>query len=392
MSLFRLPILRHGLTNWDKSLLPETEVESRLHRVRRLMRLRGLDALVVYGDMARSGGVAYLTNFHPFDPRMPALVLVTPENIDAIFKVTSRDLTYVSRYVWVDPRSVDFLSGNLADKLAEIVAERGLQGKARRVGVVGRSFAPISLLRGIEEIFANGKTEPADHLFASLRRAKSATEHTLLRLAAAKCEAVLAELAEAFKPGMMEMQLTAHADYLARRAGAQDVEVLLHAASAEREIEWRRGHFPFRPAADRMLPPRGSVGIYIALQHHGYWVELSQSLFPNAPKASQVEAHQSAAAAFDELMFSLRPGDVDYGAHENDVKAIWIHGTGLDRDEAPSPMDSEQALLDGDIAAVHVAVKRHGDVTFFGRQIAVSQASMPLVAPIRAALSARANS
>src|SRR6185503_7864031 len=151
MSLARIPILRHGLTLWDKALLPEAEVASRLARVRQMMRQHRLDALVAYSDMARSGDVAYLTNFHSFDARMPGVVLVTPEHLDAVYKVTGRDLIYVKKYVWVDPQSVDFLSGSIADKLAEIAAGRGLKDKPIRVGLTGGAFARAAFVQGVSE-------------------------------------------------------------------------------------------------------------------------------------------------------------------------------------------------------------------------------------------------
>ncbi len=391
MSLVRTPILRHGLTLWDKALLPESEVANRLQRVRAMMASRGLDALIVYSDMARGGDVAYLTNFQSFDARMPGLVLVTPEHLDAIFKVTSRDLTYISKYVWVTPHSVDFLSGSLADKLADIAAERGLKRAGVKVGFAGGTFAPAALRQGVADLFADGELLPADAIFAHLRRDKSTAERVLLRLAAAKGESVMAELASRLTPGMSEAQLAARADYLARKVGAQDVDVLLHVASAGNGA-WPRGHFPFRPAGERALPATGSVGLYVALQYHGYWVELSQSVFLNAPRSADVEMHQLALAAFDELgSRTLRPGAIACTAPASEGTAIWVHGLGLDRSEPPLPIDGDPNLLDGDIVAAHVALRRNGGVAFFGRPVVVSQASAPLVPPGRAMMGARSN-
>ena len=391
MSLVRTPILRHGLTLWDKALLPEAEVASRLRRVRAMMASRGLDALVVYSDMARGGDVAFLTNFHSFDARMPGLVLVTPEHLDAIFKVTGRDLTYIAKYVWVTPQSVDFLSGSLADKLADIAAERGLKRAGIRVGFAGGGFAPATLRQGVADLFAEGEVLSIDAMFAHLRRDKSTAERVLLRLAAAKGESVMAELASRLVPGMSEAQLVARVDYLARKAGAQDVDVLLHVASASNGT-WPHGHFPFRPAGERALPGTGAVGLYVALQYHGYWIELSQSVFLNAPRSADVETHQLALAAFDELgSRTLRPGAIASASPASEGTAIWVHGIGLDRSEPPLPMDGDPNLLEGDIVAAHVAVRRNGVVAFFGRPVAVSQASAPLVPPGRVMLAVRSN-
>ncbi len=357
---------------------------SRLARVRQMMRVRNLDALVAYSDMARSGDIAYLTNFHPFDARMPGVALVTPEHLDAIYKVTGRDLIYVNKYVWVEAQSVDFLSGSLADKLAEVTAGRGLKGKAIRVGLTGGTFAPTAFVQGMSDMFAGGEVIAADPLMVGLRRDKSTAERTIIRLAAAKCEAVLSELASAATSGMSETQLAAHADYLCRKAGAQDAEVLFYTAAGANGV-WARGHFPFRPAAERPLPNHGSIGVYIALQYHGYWVELSQSLFVGAPRPAQVEAHQLALAAFDEFM----SGGVESDSQESDAAATWVHGIGLDRSEAPLPTHTDQTLREGDVVAAHVAVKRGGDVTYFGRPVLVSRPSASLVPPNRTLLASK---
>ena len=140
MSLLRLPILIHGLTRWDKSLMPESEVEQRLTLVREALRSRGLDALWSYSNMEHDGNIAYLTNFHPFDPRMPGLALVTAETIEAVLKVSKRDLAFILTHIWSPAEPSDFLGNEFPGQVAAAIERAGLHGK--RIGLGGRALMP----------------------------------------------------------------------------------------------------------------------------------------------------------------------------------------------------------------------------------------------------------
>lgn len=366
MSLMRLPILRHGLTVWDRSVVSESEIAERHARIRAAMRDFDLDLLLIYGDLAWSGDGAYVTNFHPFDARMPGLAVMTSADLDSIMKVTSRDLQFVSKFTWGTPHSCDFLSGDLDAKLAEIVAERGLSGK--RAGIVGGGRAPFNLVRRIERMFDGGLRD-VDGLLRALRRQKSGVERTILRTAAAKAEWVLSEIVTAVSPGLREGQLAARADYAARLAGAQDTEFLLHVDGSDDPPGRGADHLPFRPALDGVLPPAGGVAMFLALQLHGYWVELSQTVFVAPPSPVQLEAYQFASAAFQDMLTgAIRPGSTGRGQPGR----AWIHGIGLDREEAPLPVGRGDLLVEGDVIACHLAVEHLGTNIFMGRSAVVT--------------------
>ncbi len=371
MSIARIPILRHGQSVWDKALIPESEIARRLERVRRMMSETELDLLVVYGDMLNSGNLAYLTNFHSFDARMPGIALVSATELDAILKVTSRALFYIANFVWCRMHSCDFLGGDLAHKLGELAVERKLADK--RVGLVGARYAPAELVRGIAEVFSAGSVEHVDQRFEALRRDKSLAERCLLRLAAAKAESVLAEVIEHARPGMTETALAAFADYAARSVGCQDAEFLVYAADELAPPSWGYEHFPFRPPAPRPLPLEHGLGVLVAVQYFGHWAELSQTLFLKEPRAGQRAACELARACFEEMLEVARRGEGGRPQWQDGTRCLWIHGTGLDREEAPYWSRSGDFLAEGDVLAAHVAAKYHDEVVFIGRPVAISQ-------------------
>ena len=380
MSIIRLPIIRHGQTSWDKSLLPESEFERRIALVRDILRDRQLDAMFVYSDMIHSGRAAYLINCHVFDPRMPNMVLITRDAFDAVLNVTGRDLFFFSQFTKARLYNCDFLTGDMSIKLGELVKEHGLSKS--RVGLVGGKDMPAVQFEKFQALFAGGTIEDCDQVFAALQRNKSETERRLMKRAAEKVEAVLADVAAYAKPGISERTLSARADYAARMNGCQDVDFLIYTPE-QASAAWPKGHLPFRPVSTRELTEGDSIGVYVAMQFQGYWVELSQTVFVGKASPEQLAAQEQAISRYEDVLRSLRPGG-NYGADQwNDATlSVWVHGTGADRDEEPYPTAPDEKLNAGELMAAHVAVKSENGIFFLGRQIIVSKdGSNTLVKP-----------
>jgi Xaa-Pro aminopeptidase len=358
--LQRLPILIHGLTRWDKTLMPESEVEARLARVREAIAGRGLDALWVYSNMEHDGNIAYLTNFHPFDPRMPGLALVTAENIEAVLKVSKRDLAFILTHIWTPAEPSDFLSNEFPGQVAAASERAGLKGK--RIGFSGRALMPPGLEPQIIALFPQGVTE-VDGMIEGLRRQKSAPERELLRMAAEKAESVIGEATAFAAAGMSENELAAYADYVARKAGALDVDILLHAAFEKMPPAGEHEQLPFRPPSERLLTQREHLGVYVAFQFEGYWAEVSDSIYVGGPSATERAARERCVVAFDTLCGSIGEGRQYAGV------SSWTHGLGLERDELPLSTQGKAAAQPGDILAMHVALESDGARAFYGRTI-----------------------
>lgn len=361
MSLLRLPILIHGLTRWDKTLMPERDVEARLARVREAMRSRGLDALWAYSNMEHDGNIAYLTNFRPFDPRMPGLALLTADTLEAVLRVSKRDLAFILTHIWSPAEPSDFLGNEFPGQVAATIERLGLQGK--RVGFSGRTMMPPALEPEIMALFPQGVTE-VDGMLEELRRTKSEAERALLRMAAEKAEGVMRDVAAFVTAGMTEHELMAYADYVARKAGALDVDVLMHAGFERMPAVGELEQLPFRPASDRQLGAREQLGVYIAFQFEGYWAEVSDSVYAGGASSAERAARDRCVAAFEALCADL--GTVRPGA----AVSSWVHGLGLERDELPLSSLGRAGVRTGDILAAHVALEADGARAFYGRTIA----------------------
>ncbi len=368
MSLQRAPILKHGKTTWDKDLIPQREVDERVARIRAAMKARGYDALLVVGDSLRGGNSIYVTNFAPWEPRAIAAAIVTPSAHEATLQIALRNIPFVQPYVWAKVRTA--ADEGVGSAVEEAATE--LQLKHARIAFVGGRFLGEAMLGQIQKTFAGGKLTEADDIILELRRRKSPTEIALVRGAGAKAEKILADIIQHAEPGMTEAALAAYADYAFRRSGCQDVDVLFRAGEAGIEAYAHGKHFPFRPASSQPLSAAPSTGIYIAVQYHGYWLELSQS-FVVAGKAPIAALD----TAFAEMLKAARPGG---SVGKSDARAAWIHGIGLDREEAPQFLPGGEALEAGDTIAAHVAIRQGDDVLVKGRVALVGEAGSTVLA------------
>lgn len=368
MSFVRVAILKHGLTVWDTSLVPPSEVERRKRAVRALMEQNGWDALVAYSDQLHCGGVGYLTNFQSYEPRHPALAIVTPDAVDLIPKVAARDINYIKLYSWAD--EVHECEEDLATSLARVAELRGL--KDAKVAFDGVREAPAAVALAMKSVFAPGAVADAGECMPLLRRIKSPAERTLMTVAAEKAEAVLASLDAFLRPGMSELEAAAFADYAARSEGCMDTDVL---ALRPRGAGTQHNPFPFAPLEPRLFAAGDIFNVYLALQYHGYWTEISESIVVGEPRNGQTDGRRIAQAYLQEVLEESRSG-----APAGDRRFVWIHGLGLDREEAPFTSRLQQTDANGDILGVHVAVEREGALFVCGRSAAVLDAKRRVLA------------
>jgi hypothetical protein len=127
-----------------------------------------------------------------------------------------------------------------------------------------------------------------------------------------------------------------------------------------------RDPFPYAPPEARILADGSVFNVYLALQYHGYWIEIADSIVVGEPRAAHADGVSIVQAylqeVLDESVVSAPPSDGRY---------LWIHGIGLDRDEPPFTSRLNQPDGAGDVIGVHVAIERDGALFVCGRSVAV---------------------
>ncbi len=218
--------MKRGWITWDKTELPPSSFESRLAVVRTQLAQADLPAVIVYTDVWRSNQGRYLANFMPYWNR--ALLVIPRDSAPLLLCGLSPRV-----YPWI--RSVTILdeirpATNLAQQLTQLRTEKGWT----KIGVLDLPQIPYDLL----------VPDAVDIPWSAIHPQPDEAELSMYRRAAKMAREILAEELPNFSIGNLELKL--------RRAGAEDVVVLINKGSVSLAMEYR-GHWA---KITRPLPPR----------------------------------------------------------------------------------------------------------------------------------------
>ncbi len=319
--------MKRGLIAWDKTELPTEAFESRMATVRTTLEERDLPAMVVFTDVWRSNQGRHFANFMPYWNR--ALIVLPRQGTPVLLCALSPRV-----YPWI--RSVTILdeirpSANLPQKLLDMCAEKSWQ----RIGMLDLDrfpndlYAPV-LAGGIEAV-----NVPASAAWPSLDEWELRMHRRAAQLAR---QIVTAQLSKA--EGCLEHEFTGRLEREFRRAGAEDLVILL-----------TDGQTPPRPPSGGRFSRDSSV--VVALEYRGHWIKLSRP-------------HPSSSAAAG-LQSRFQSCLKDLGADLNTT-------TYLETLSGPNPYEScERAdVRPGTLYALHVELQSnqrrhyHGDTVWQG--------------------------
>lgn len=337
------PALLIGNYDWDPDRLPLSEFEGRVAAVGELISARGLAGLIVYGDAADHGVLAYLTGFTP--KLGGALAFVGPDrDVWVSAQGGGAMIEAAKRLTWVE----DVVSGaQSATKTDEWFTGLAAGGKPPRIGWAAGSRAPVSAMRPIaarSEGLAD--LEDVSDALASLMAAKRPLEKALIGGSAAILSRTVAAIAAAYGEGMSNIATIQAGEREARALRVADVRTLF-------SLDGGRVLHAFEGVDDTRTDP---LVAYVAVRMTGYWaggfVTLGER--PNA-------ARDAANAALAAMIAAARPGASgrDLAAARNAASRTHVahpvtrdhvgNGIGLNLEEAPVfPPDGEAVLeVDG---------------------------------------------
>lgn len=244
--------MKRGLISWDAKELPVAELATRLAAVQAVMRTKGVDALVLYSDVWRSNDVRYLSNYMPYWNRAFAVV---PRDEKPILLCSLSPRVYP----WIKSVTVHetiVASPNLPVALFKLCTERGWT----RVGVCDLDGLPADL----HAQMLAGEVQIVDIPRGEIRPGPTEVEVRMHARAAHLAREVLdAELASADRKS--DHELTGNLERLLRRAGAEDVVVLVS-----------HGKGPPVPASGTTVGKHTSV--VVAVEYNGHWAKVTRNL------------------------------------------------------------------------------------------------------------------
>jgi Xaa-Pro aminopeptidase len=254
--------MKRGLVSWDHSELPLEELGTRLAAAHAIARSKGVDALVVYSDVWRSNDARYLSNYMPYWNR--AFVVVPRDDKPILLCSLSPRV-----YPWiktVTTHETIIASPSPPATLFKLSAERGW----KKIGVCDLDGLPADLHAEL----TSGKLELVDIARAEIRPAPTEIEVRMHARAARMAREVLEqEISSAV--GQLDHELTGRLERLLRRAGAEDVVVLVS-----------DGQGPPVPAYGAVVGPHTSV--VVAIEYNGHWAKVTRNV---AGLISNLPAH-----------------------------------------------------------------------------------------------------
>ena len=325
-------VLNRGCSIWDRERVSEDEFRGRLDHVRRGMKERDVDLLLVYGDSRRFGHLAFVSHFMPKNrgalaviPRQgePALVVQEP----------SRNNPFSKTLTWIDEvRSV----GQFAQGLGDALKAREL--KPKRVGLVSvQEQLNIREWNGLAKLLDSAELCDLSDFLASLRLVKSPAEQSLLKETNRILEQALARFEKEARVGQKEYEVMALVEREARRQGVEDFRFLI-ARSSEPEVG-------LRPAAASTIGKGEALLVAVAASYQRYWAELGRTFCLGSPSQELVRSHNLAKSLFRKLVDSIKVGSSDTGKWLLEIPSPAVkmcletyglgNGVGLELDEAP---------------------------------------------------------
>jgi Xaa-Pro aminopeptidase len=278
------------------------EYASRRERVREEMAARGIDVLYVTSPP----NLLYLTGYEAiwYPPRLPVgVALVRDEDVAVVFD-WSRHEGYVRDAVRCDD-AVFFEYGDAPQVVAKAFRARGWLDGAVGLEPVALNPTTAVLNAVADELSAAGaRVVPGDWTVDRVRLYKSPTELDRIRLAADMADRAFERLQEDLRPGMSELEASAHVHALLAEEGSEIAATPPLVSSGP--DAWRDTHaFP----GHRLLAPGDVVSVDVCGVVDRYHANLSRTFALGEVSARAREMLEQAAGSVDELVRTARLGE-----------------------------------------------------------------------------------
>ena len=266
-----------GPYDWEERVLPRSEFETRLERVRAEMARAGAAALAIHGHLGDYGALNYLTGY---TTKLGATLALVPREgpLRILAPGTPKMTDIAKRLTWVeDVRPL----GNVPKNIAEFV------GDGNTLATWGFGTLPQGLYAGIAKALAPRTTVALDQALDALRRRKSPRELELIRGAARILAGAAEKFAANLRAGAGVRSAALAAERAAIAAGAQDARVMASLSPGGIPM-------PLDEASDERVLDPANAGI--AVQNHGYWASGTVTVARRS-SAAQAKARETLAAA-----------------------------------------------------------------------------------------------
>ncbi len=239
----------------------------------------------------------------------------------------------------------------LLNALGERIGGRRKRAKGWMIGIEAEHLT-VAERKRLGDLLPSGvRLRNAPALVERARMVKEADELELIR-AAVRLGATLFDRAlEGLRPGVKECEVAAEMEYVARRAGAEEMSFPTIIASGARSA------LPHGRATEQVIAPGGFVVCDFGVILAGYCSDQTRTVWVGAASEEARQAYESVREAQEAAIAAVRPGisagEVDAAARRVLRKAglgryfthSTGHGVGLEIHEAPKVAAGQKEVL-----------------------------------------------
>ncbi len=198
------------------NIISEKELKDRVEILRKIIKQRNLNGIIIYSDEYRSGYCTYFTGYKPIN--------VIEESPQTLFVFENEDpFLVIGRLNYYSAKETVWIKNILQHHKFETEISEKLKKynkKDLKLGIAGEHLMPFYLRDILTKTMPNVEFPIVTDILDDMRKIKSEKEIELMEKAAEINDKVLTELKSIIKIGMTEQQVVAHADFLGRQMGA----------------------------------------------------------------------------------------------------------------------------------------------------------------------------
>ena len=349
--------------------ISEAELTRRWNAVRRVMKQRGIDAVVMqnsndwlggyvkwFTDLPANNGYPRTVVFHADAPM--SVVEMGPSNIRRTFAPEET----LHRGVGEMLHTPSFTSIGYTDRDdAQLAIDALRRHSHRTIGLITPGVLPYGFVTALKEAFATATFIDVTPDIDAIKAIKSAEEIVLIRQAAHLQDEVFAEVLKEIRPGLRDIDITSIAQRQGQLLGSE--QGIFLGGSSPVGI---RSPFVPRYMQGRRLEKGDHLSLLIEINGPGgFYTEIARTVVLGKASSELKDAFASVKAAQDHSLSIMKPGTKvsDIFASHNQYMAknglpaetrLYAHGQGYDMVERPLiRQDDDMILREGMCLAVH---------------------------------------
>jgi Xaa-Pro aminopeptidase len=349
--------------------ISDAELKRRWSAVRRLMKERGIDALVAqntndwlggyvkwFTDLPANNGYPRTVIFHAAAPM--SLVEMGPSGAR---QALGPDET-LHRGVGLMLHTASFTSIGYTDRDdAKLAIEALRRHPHRTIGLITPGALPFAFVSALKEEFSATRFIDVTAEVDAIKAVKSDEEIVLIRRTAELQDAVFAEVLKEIRPGLRDIDVTSTAQRKGQMLGSE--QGIFLGGSSPIGI---RSPFVPRYMQGRRLERGDHLSLLIEINGPGgFYTEIARTVVLGKASSELRDAFAAVKAAQDYSLSIMKPGTAvkEIFAKHNDYMTrngmpaearLYAHGQGYDMVERPLiRQDDDMALQQGMCLAVH---------------------------------------